>query len=458
MNRAMHGKPLPYHKEFLHEKQRLIVSRMRFFCAVTIVIYISVSILALLLDRESFKKAELFIWGFLIASAALTLYINRRTKSLATAKINAGLFSASVVIALGALFFIYPDYIMQSSEVMALSAFLISLIIPWQAFEAALVGALHIIGYTSIYAWAVLAAPNPVDINNIIFAQGGYIDGLLFLIVAIIICIVIRKRDEDGDKKTFALLKEVEAKNLQMAKELAIARDVHKTLIPKSTSTQNASIAVSYIPLLAVGGDYATFHVTKEGNLFFLIGDITGHGIPAALLVNRIYGEIESLVARDTEPGKLMRELDSFVGEHFKHTEMYFSVCSGLLDFKTKTLFYSNYGHPPQILHQQKENSVTLLESQTYLLGIDGPDTGQTIYEGKLQFDNKDRIVLFTDGIIEAKGPGGELYGMERLEAFVKSRASEQPGVFNSALLEAVDAYRVGPLDDDMFLVTIDIK
>jgi sigma-B regulation protein RsbU (phosphoserine phosphatase) len=458
MNRIMQGDPPPYYKEFLHEKQRLIVSRMRFFCAVTITIYISVSIVALMLDQESFKKAELFIWAFLIGSAASALYINHRVKSLVMAKINAGLFSASLVTALAWLFFIYTDYIMQSSEVMALSAFFISFIIPWQAFEVALVGALHIIGYTSIYAWAVLTAPNPVDVNNLIFVQGGYVDGLFFLVVAIIICMVIRKRDDEGDKKRFALLKEVEAKNMQMAKELALARDVHKTLVPKSTSTQNASIAVSYVPLLAVGGDYATFHVTKEGSLFFLIGDVTGHGIPAALLVNRIYGEIESLVARNTEPGKLMRELDRFVGEHFKHTEMYFSVCSGLLDFKEKTLLYSNYGHPPQILHQNKDNKITLLESQTYLLGIDGSDTGQAIYEGKLRFDNKDRIVLFTDGIIEAKGPDGEMYGMERLEALVKSRSGEQPGTFNSALLEAVDAYRAGPLDDDMFLVTIDIK
>jgi serine phosphatase RsbU (regulator of sigma subunit) len=431
---------------------------MRFFCAAFIIIYLSLSILGFFLDPTSFKKVELLIWVFLIASAALTLYTNRRAKTLIAVKLNTTFFSASIVISLAALFFIYPDYIMQSSEIMALSAFFISFAIPWQALEVVGVGVIHVVGYTSIYAWAVSVASNASDANNLIFAQGGYIDGLIFLVVAIIICTIIRKRDDDGDKKRFALLKDVEAKSAQMAKEIAIARDVHKTLIPKSTSTENASIAVSYVPLSAVGGDYATFHITREGNLFFLIGDITGHGIPAALLVNRIYGEVESLMARNTEPGMLMRELDRFVGEHFRHTEMYFSVCSGLLDFSKKTLFYSNYGHPPQILHQHKDNRISLLESQTYQLGIEGPGTGQAIYEGKLQFDNKDRIVLFTDGIIEAKGSESELYGMERLQAFVKSRGGEQPGVFNSALLESVEAYRVGPLDDDMFLVTIDIK
>lgn len=458
MKKARGLKEFPYKNEFRVEKRRLIVSRMRFFCVFIVAIYISVSVLCLALDRDSFNNTEFIFWVFLIASAALTLYLNRRTKTLTAAKFNTVLFSTSLVIALAGLFFIYPGYIMQSSEIMALSAFFISFVIPWRAFEVVLVGLLHIIGYTTIYAWAVYAAPNPADVNKLVFVEGGYVDGLLFLIVAVIICAVVRNRDDENDKRRFALLKEIEGKNLQMAKELAIARDVHKTLIPKSTSTENAAIAVSYVPLMVVGGDYATFHVTKEGNLFFLIGDITGHGIPAALLVNRIYGEVETLIARDPAPGMLMRELDRFVGEHFKHTEMYFSVCSGLIDFKSRTLFYSNYGHPPQILHQRRDNRISLLESQTYLLGIDVDGGNPNIFEGKLEFDRKDRIVLFTDGLIEAKGAGGELYGMQRLESFVKGRSQEQPGLFNSELLNEIETFRSGPLADDIFLVTIDIK
>jgi serine phosphatase RsbU (regulator of sigma subunit) len=395
---------------------------------------------------------------FLAAAAGVSLFINRRVKTLRGAKLNAGLFSLAIVTVLTALFFIYPGYTAQCSEVLALSAFLISFTIPWQAFETLLIGAAHITGYTVIFAHAALNAPDIARMRSIIFEETGYVDGLVFLVIAIGICIVIRRRDDKSDRDRFLLFRELEAKNSEMARELAIAKDVHKTLIPKSTSTENAAIAVSYVPLSTVGGDYATFHVTKEGNLFFLIGDVTGHGVPAALLVNRIYGEVETLIGRNMAPGALMRELEKFVGEHFQHTEMYFSVCSGLIDFGAQTLFYSNYGHPPQILHQRRDNRISLLESQTYLLGIDAGGAGQSIFEGSLRFDRKDRIVLFTDGLIEAKGRLGDLYGMDRLEAFVKSRGQEQPAVFNSRLLAEIDAFKGGPLADDLFLVTIDIK
>lgn len=447
-----------YIKEYEREKTGIVVSRLKFFCALVIGVYVALSVFALILDPQTFKADELFTWVILIAAASACLYVNRRVATLARAKLNAGAFAASVAAAITVLFFVYPDYIMQSSEMFALSVFLISFMMPWRSYEAAAIGLIHIAGYTIVFMWAAQAAPSAAQAFRTIFAEGGYFDGLIFLAVAVFICAVIKHRDNIVDRKAFMMLKEIEARNAQMKKELAIARDVHKTLIPKSTSTENASIAVSYVPLDAVGGDYATFHVTKDGGLFFLIGDVTGHGVPAALLVNRVYGEIESLISKNPDPGTLMKELDRFVNEHFRQTEMYFSVCSGLLDFKTSTLFYSNYGHPPQILHQHRDNTISLLESQTYLLGIGMEAAGHSVYEGKLRFDHKDRIVLFTDGLIESKGPDGELYGMRRLESFVKTRTTEPAQAFNTELLGEVGSYRKGPVADDIFLVTIDIK
>jgi sigma-B regulation protein RsbU (phosphoserine phosphatase) len=447
-----------YRQEFDCERQRLFVSRLGLFCYLAVAIYIGSAVLAAALDPFDFRKSELITWAFLIFSAGVSLFINSRVKTFLASKLNASLFSCALAATITGLFAVYPEYIGQASEIFALSVFLISFTMPWRAAEAAAIGFIHLACYTYIFAEAFMSAPNALDVNRIIYSGGGYVDGLVFLVIAVIICAVIKTRDYKNDRQRFSLLKELEARNAEMQRELSIARDVHKTLIPKSTSTDNAAIAVSYVPLSAVGGDYATFHVTKDGNLFFLIGDVTGHGVPAALLVNRIYGEVESLISRNPDPGILMRELDRFVQSHFKHTRMYFSVCAGLLDFKTSTLSYSNYGHPPQILHQNKDNTISLLKSQTYLLGIDIGGEDQGLYEGSLKFSRKDRIVLFTDGLIEAKGDEGEFYGMERLQAFVKSRSQDPAALFNTALLGEVDRFKKGPLADDIFLVTIDIK
>lgn len=453
----------PYEKEFADERQKLFVSRLKFFLALASAIYLGTAVLAAVLDPADFSNKELITWAIVLASAGVSIFLNGRVKTLAAAKINAGFFSCALAVTLTILFFIYPDYISQSSEIMAFSIFLISFSMPWRSSESAAIGLIHFAGYSIIFANAFRLASDAAAIHGLLFSEGGYVDGLIFLLIATVICAAIKRRDDRLDRERFRLIKELEEKNAQMRAELSIARDVHKTLIPRSTSTDNATIAVSYIPMSAVGGDYATFHVTSEGNLFFLIGDVTGHGVPAALLVNRVYGEVESLIARNPDPGALMSHLDRFVREHFRHTKMYFSVCAGLLDFRSGTLFYSNYGHPPQILHQRKDNAISLLESQTYLLGVDIGGSDKGVYEGALKFGRGDRIVLFTDGLIEAKGVSDELYGMARLESFVKAfgqdRSEAMPaGRFNTALLGEVESFRKGPLTDDIFLVTIDIK
>lgn len=457
-DRSIPVKSFPYSDEHREERRVIFESRLRFFCSLTVGIYLTVSILGLLLGPASFKKDEAVTWGVLVAVAALSIFINRRVKTFSGAKLAAGIFSASLIFVLAWLFFIYPDYIMQSSEMLALGVFFISFVLPWSAFEVLFIGALSIAALTSIYARAISGIQNTLAADKLIFEQGGYIDGLIFLLVAICICAIIRRKDSARERSAFGTLKDLEAANAQMRDELAIARDVHKTLIPKSTTTEDAAIAVSYVPMSTVGGDYATFHVTDDGNLFFLIGDVTGHGVPAALLVNRIYGEIEMLIARNPVPGVLMRDLGGFVQEHFSKAAMYFSVCSGLIDFKAKKLFYSNCGHPPQILHQHRGNTISLLEPQTHLLGVESGEVNPGYYEGELLFDHKDRIVLFTDGLIETKGKDGDLFGMDRLEEFVKTRAAVAPTVFNAELLREADAFRVGPISDDLFLVTIDIK
>jgi len=446
----------PYLEEFKHERTKEVKSRLRLFCGLSVIIYIGIGILSIILSPGEFKKAELSTWAFLVVAAALILLINQKTRTLPQAKLNAFLFAAALVLSFVAVFLIYPPYIPTTgAPLLAICMFFISFIIPWGLMEVVAIGALHTAAYLFMYIWLNSPAAQAL---HIAFTPSVFTDGIIFLAVAFILCVIIRKRDDERQRENFVLFKKLEERNKEMEKELSLARDIHKTLIPQSTTTDKAVIAVNYIPVSTVGGDYATFHVTKEGNLFFLIGDVTGHGVPAALLVNRIYGETENLIARDYTPGVLLKELDRFVQRHFKQTQMYFSVCSGLIDFGKKKLFYSNYGHPPQILLQRRNNSITLLESQTYLLGLDVEEADARIFEGTLDFENKDRIVLFTDGLIETMGDERQLYGMERLEAFVKDHANDHPSLFNTDLLKDLNEFREGPVADDIFLLTIDIK
>ncbi|MCM8760713.1 MAG: serine/threonine-protein phosphatase [Candidatus Omnitrophica bacterium] len=447
---------VPYLKEFREAKKALFDSRLRLLSSLAVALYLALSIFYIVLKPSDFRKGEFFVWGFLLATGTLTFLASKHTKTLFQSRLNASIFTCSLVSAVVMLFCLYPAYAAQSSSVFALCVFLISFIMPWEVIEVVLIGAANAAAYSLVY---LNRAGYFSSSEGAIASMGEYVDGMVFLFVCIIICTVIRHRDHTNYVKNFILMKELEKKNTQILEELALARDIQTTLIPRPTSTPRADIAVNYIPLSMVGGDYATFHHLKEGEgLFFLIGDITGHGVPAALLVNRVYGEVESLIARDPDPGKLMRQLNSFVQEHFKQTHMYFTVCAGLVDFAARTLFYSNYGHPPQILHQHKDNTIRLLESHTSFLGLDTEVGDSNVFEGSTKFDSNDRIVLFTDGLIETRNSSGALYGMESLEAFVRTHSNDSPQVFNANLLKEINAFRSGPLSDDMLLVTIDIK
>jgi len=241
-----------------------------------------------------------------------------------------------------------------------------------------------------------------------------------------------------------------------MHKELELATRVHKTLIPKSLSTDLVDIAVMYLPMYYIGGDYAKFHFVDKDRLIFIICDVTGHGVSAALLVNRVHTEFESLAREAKEPGTLLKELNNFIIKDFGGIDMYLSAFCGLLDFKTGRLIYSNYGHPAQYIYRVRELDIQRLESQTSLLGLPFPDDG--LYQSQIKFNKGDQLLLFTDGLIEASNGHGEKYGKEKIESFIKQNCNAGPDLFNQKLLEELNTFKDEGFKDDIFLLSVKIK
>jgi sigma-B regulation protein RsbU (phosphoserine phosphatase) len=255
--------------------------------------------------------------------------------------------------------------------------------------------------------------------------------------------------------ENFSLLKEVEEKNLQIQKDLEFASRIHRTLIPESVKTEKADVAVSYLPMLSVGGDYAKFHFLEKDRLVFIICDVTGHGVGAALMVNRIHAEFERLAKEEKSPGMLLKKLDRFIHEDFTGTGMYLSAFCGMLDFKHRQFSYSNYGHPPQYFYQTSDGKIFSLEPQTVLLGVQWEE--DVSYEHAIGFQRGDRLLLFTDGILETTSKVGEPYGSQRVEQFLRQNAFLPADDFNAELIEDLKRYNGGTLRDDLFLLTIQI-
>ncbi|MBD3296443.1 MAG: SpoIIE family protein phosphatase, partial [Candidatus Omnitrophica bacterium] len=190
--------------------------------------------------------------------------------------------------------------------------------------------------------------------------------------------------------------------------------------------------------------------------ILFTMIDVTGHGVSAALLVNRYHAEFERLGREGKRPGELMRSLNTFIMDDFKGTDMYVSGFCGLVDSKSGEMFFSNYGHPPPLLYLSEEEKVIKLEANSSFLGI--PSLDEEKGERRVPVAGKDRLLLYTDGLTEARNGSGDQYGLERLEDFLLRNARKTPLRFNTLLISDVNMYREGRSDDDICIMTIGLK
>ena len=445
--------PEQYLKEYLDGQIVFIKNRVQLFCALAVSIYFFASFAWFMLYPEELSRLELFAGLFLMMGGSLILFFNTKTRTLHIAKFNAYLFVTLMLALLVMLGIYYNDDPATSSSMFVFTLFFVSLTIPWAPAEVVIIGLLHAIAYTLNFL--ILARLNDTVIDSVEIRQ--YLEGFLFMCVAFILCVVVRFKETTRDIENFVLLKEIRDKNEQARKELALATRVQKTLVPASISTDRVDIAVTYLPVYYIGGDYVRFNFLDNDRMIFIVSDVTGHGVSAALLVNRLHTEFERFAKEGKEPGPLLQRLNEFIKEDFEGTDMYLSAFCGLLDFKKMRLLYSNYGHPPQYVYSAKNNELRKLPAQTGLLGLPVDNTG--IYQDEAEVDKGDRILLFTDGVIETFRKDDEEYGSGRLEDFLLKNHSLSGRMFNQKLLQELDDFKEdNKFKDDIYIVDVTVK
>lgn len=248
---------------------------------------------------------------------------------------------------------------------------------------------------------------------------------------------------------------EIQKKRAQ--KELELAAHVHSTLIPLNLENDHVSIAINYLPVSGVGGDYTNYKLLSDGNIIFFIGDVTGHGVPAALLVNRLDSEFERLAKVKPQPGKLLNRFNNFIKENFEGTRMFLSAFCGLINFATMRFTYSNYGHPPQFLFQAKNSNILSMPAQTHLVGL-SHQKQSTNFESVIDVEPGDRIFCYTDGVVEADQSDFKMFGFERLKEFIIKNQQLSIADFNEKLVQEVMDFSSNKLDDDTCILSIGIK
>ena len=253
-----------------------------------------------------------------------------------------------------------------------------------------------------------------------------------------------------------ARLLEAFVEKQRIQESLKLAADIQMGMLPKDfpafPDRDDFDLFASIIPAKEVGGDFYDFFLIDDDHLCFVIGDVSGKGVPAALFM----AVTKTHVAASTIPGKepsdiLIRAND----ELFKENDqgMFCTIFYGILNTKTGEVCYSNGGHNPPYLVRADGSNEQLEGTEGIALGVmDGMDFGvNTLTLGK-----GEAIYLYTDGVNEAMDDDGNEYSYERLEEFLKrSKGQSTTDIVNGSLDDVKDFVKNAEQSDDITVLTV---
>jgi phosphoserine phosphatase RsbU/P len=244
-----------------------------------------------------------------------------------------------------------------------------------------------------------------------------------------------------------------ERRLLSIENELEVARQLQFSILPTSIpEVQNLRTAVAYRPMTAVAGDFYEFIPVDQKRAGFLVADVTGHGVPAALIASMIKVATQSVVACAHDPREVLRGLNRILFRQL-HDQLV-SAAYLWLDTENGKALYSAAGHPP--LLRWREGKLERIESNGLLFGVI-PDPDYPVCD--LPIHSGDRFLLYTDGVIEPENASGDSFGDWKLEEVVCNNQSRPPSELSDQLLIEIHLWQPAALaqQDDITLIVIDV-
>jgi sigma-B regulation protein RsbU (phosphoserine phosphatase) len=249
-----------------------------------------------------------------------------------------------------------------------------------------------------------------------------------------------------------ARLVERERRRVRLDTELALAHGLQTALMPTPTLLrQLGDLAARTAPVDSVGGDfYKALRIGRDG-VGVMLGDVSSHGLTAAMLMAHAIAAsgIAAQIART--PQQALERLLEVVGDELLRAEMHLSLFYGVIDSRRGRLLYANAGHPQAFLVPGDDSPPRRLVATAPPLGL---ASDRRIAGAEVPWRARsDILCLFSDGISEALGPGGEPFGEERLLATVRRMRSEPTAEIVPAVFAELAAFAPGPAGDDRTLV-----
>ena len=223
-------------------------------------------------------------------------------------------------------------------------------------------------------------------------------------------------------------------------KELEIAREVQKFLFPKKLPFNDVlKVEASYLPHHQVSGDYYDYIAINEDEFLLCVADVSGKGMPAAILMSNFQASLRIMVRQTTNLKKIIHELNLQILDN-ANGENFITFFVAIYNKTTRTLNYVNAGHNPPVLFNYDRNEAVLLEKGTTILGSFHPLPFLRV--GKVEDLTSFLFFAYTDGLIETFNDQGEEFSLERVQQILEDSNQKDLKEIHKTILRSLDKFR----------------
>jgi hypothetical protein len=466
--------PSEFDLELRSERTRWLRRRFLWFCLANIVLQVMATTGMAKDIRQApplARSLNLIETFLLIGSYAAAFFYVLRTRPALERLLHLGIYMTAILPSISEIFLradlsldpagwseLFPPSLSPGAALALIGPWLILLVhllaclfIPWTLRECLVPAAAMLAVHAVLVAGDMtLTLQGP----NVVTAGVALVFSPLAVLPGLVICWWRYSRF----RKRFRLVFESSGYH-KLRHELEGARRVHESSLPRHDLLTGGPVCLEYAyePMRQIGGDILFVHPADDPAapvLSVLLIDVNGHGFGAALMANRVIGEVQRLFAEnpDAAPHKVLSSLNRYVRLTMARDSVFATALCLRIDTGAGTLECANGGHPPPFL-RAADGSLTRIEPDTYLLGVvDGDDYCPACRT--LPFKPGDALLAYTDGATEARDLAGEMITIEGLRARL-AQLPASPQRWPGDLLHQVTAHRRAPATDDTLLAVL---
>jgi phosphoserine phosphatase RsbU/P len=248
------------------------------------------------------------------------------------------------------------------------------------------------------------------------------------------------------------------AQLLALNNELEMARQIQLSILPHSIpKLSGLEIAARFLPMTSVAGDFYDFIQIDGKHIGILIADVSGHGLPSALIASMLQVSLTGQAGHASEPSKVLAGLNRALCGKFTHN--FVTAAYVYVDLEKSLMRYAGAGHPPVLQWRNSTGKTAKVLENGLVLGM----LEEAIYEAlEFALEPGDRYVLYTDGVPEAANPSEEQFGVERFMRFIENNKHLGADQFVQTFLTELSRWSGQTAEqgqqDDITLLVVDFK